>query len=124
MKAQLTEAQADAALRHSANLDALQKALFLVREANNPGLEMTLPRAIQDEERKARGRLQTDPAVAQALDQKRAAEDAEIERQRRVMKDQMQANANAKQAQREAKEAQAQLQQVRAQLREAQTSRL
>lgn len=120
VKARLTGAQADVALKHSANLDALQRALANVRIANNPGLEMTLSRAIHDEERKARGRLQTDPVVAQALEQKRTAEDAEISKQRKALKQQMQAAADAKQTQREAKQAQTQLQQVRAQLREAQ----
>lgn len=91
-----------------------------MRTANNPSLEMTLCRVIHEEKRKARGRLQTDPVVAQALEQSRAAEDAEISKQRKALKQQMQAAADAKQTQRDAKQAQTQLQQVRAQLREAQ----
>ena len=117
--ASISAEQSDVVIKHGARRDALRKALEIASRLNSPSLEISISRILHDEERKMHGRLQTDPAVAQAIERNRMAEELAIVQEQKVIKNQLAAKNAAKESLKETKEHQLQLQRVKAQLREA-----
>ena len=105
---------------HASKIDSLNAALKIVDEMGDQALAMTLRRAIHGEERRARGSLQTDPAVAQALRRNRDAEDQRVLAQQLELKEKVSREREVKALKREAQELQEKAAKARKLLREAQ----
>lgn len=99
----LTPEQADVAVKAQAKLVALRQAQEILQQWNLPAVSVTVAKAIHAEERRAKGRLQTDSAVVVALEQARANEEAALERQVEAIRQQMSAEKDVQSAEKRAR---------------------
>ena len=115
----LSAEHADLALASAQRLNCLKRALAAIAELpdpGDPGLEVTLKRAMHAEERRAFGRQQEHPEVAQALQRNHQEERQELLRQRKALEDRARLAQGTKDLQAEAKIAAEKLQQKKAEV--------
>jgi hypothetical protein len=72
----MSQWEGDAMNEHRARMDTLRCVIEQIRHVGNDGLMVTLSNALKYEEKRARGRLQTHPAVAEALSREQDSEKA------------------------------------------------
>jgi hypothetical protein len=72
----MSQWEGDAMNEHRTRMDTLRCVMEQIRHLGNDGLMVTLSNALKYEEKRARGRLQTHPAVAEALSREQDSEKA------------------------------------------------
>jgi len=118
----LDPAEADEVNRHRirlANLDACKEQLG--REGSHPGLLVMVERAMHAEERRARGRAQTNPRVAAALLSERRVELGDLARRQTALNRTRREASNTAMSMKQMREAQLALEQRRLALHNAST---
>jgi hypothetical protein len=115
----LSPHQADQALAAAHRLSCLKRALDAISELpdpGDPGLEVTLKRAMHAEERRAFGRQQEHPEVAQALQRMHQEERQDLLRQRHAIEERARLAQQAKDLNGEVKSATEKLKQKKAEI--------
>ncbi len=93
--AEYEEARAATIDEHLRRITILQEVIQQSGPLNNTGLDMNLRKALHDEVRRARGRLQQDPRVALALPTRAEQEVVEQRRQREALEELFEAGESA-----------------------------
>ena len=106
---ELTAEQGDVAERHAWRNDILQRVKDMAADLDNPRLNVTLEHVMHTEVRRARGRLQTEPAVARTLLNRRDEERCALLKQQQALALRKQAEHKKRAIQEEAKAAEAKL---------------
>ena len=115
----LSPHQADAAIAAAHRLNCLKRALDAITELpepGDPGLEVTIKRAMHAEERRAFGRQQEHPEVADALQRMQQEERQDLLRQRHAIAERARLAHSAKDLQGEVKNATEKLKQKKAEI--------